>query len=305
MFVPTGSTLPTLQTAEDLQGNELLHYDAEIKLMNLILLSILNEIYNSVDACTTTKEIWKRVECLMRGTIQNQLDRETRFMNEFDQFVAEPGEALVSQFEKLFNASRVKKLEKSHDPLALKAHTGSSSRNTSSYYVTHPTFVVNYDDEYQQDDIQTNSEDPLTSAMLLLSRAITQNFSNPTNNQEVVEGMNAQNETRNVQRTLRTPSSGNTSIVQCYNCSRKRHYARSYPKPRVCDSKYFMEQMLLAKQDEAGVILTDEQNDFLFADASRMEEIEETRANFAYWPEYHQRSKIKLPAEGQAMSLHL
>ncbi|GKB22359.1 hypothetical protein Tco_0861760 [Tanacetum coccineum] len=28
MFVPTGSTLPTLQTAEDLQGDELLHYDA-------------------------------------------------------------------------------------------------------------------------------------------------------------------------------------------------------------------------------------------------------------------------------------
>ncbi|GKA04006.1 hypothetical protein Tco_0676787 [Tanacetum coccineum] len=31
--------------------------------------------------------------------------------------------------------------------------------------------------------------------------------------------------------------------------------------------------------DEAGVILTDEQNDFLFADASRMEEIEELSAN--------------------------
>ncbi|GKF89974.1 hypothetical protein Tco_0263937, partial [Tanacetum coccineum] len=121
-----------------------------------------------------------------------------QFTNEFDQFVAEPGESLVSvynrfaqlmydlernnmkfptvsvntkflnslqpewlkyvtqvrlakrlkadslndlfdyllQFEKLVNASRAKKLEKSHDPLALVAHTGSSSRNTSSYYVT-------------------------------------------------------------------------------------------------------------------------------------------------------------------------
>ncbi|GJT10396.1 hypothetical protein Tco_0857438 [Tanacetum coccineum] len=58
-----------------------------------------------------------------------------------------------------------------------------------------------------------------------------------------------------------------------------RRYARNYPKPRVPDSKYFMEQMLLAKQDEAGVILTNEQNDFLFADASRMEEIEELSAN--------------------------
>ncbi|GJX88244.1 hypothetical protein Tco_0340258 [Tanacetum coccineum] len=59
----------------------------------------------------------------------------------------------LRQFEKLVNTSRAKKLEKSHDPLALVAHTGSSSRQTSSYYVTHPTFVVNYDDEYQQDDV--------------------------------------------------------------------------------------------------------------------------------------------------------
>ncbi|GJV84468.1 integrase, catalytic region, zinc finger, CCHC-type containing protein [Tanacetum coccineum] len=251
MFIPNNSTVPKLQTAEDLQGDALLHYDAEIELMNLILLSIPNDIYNSVNACTLAKDMWKR------------------------------------QFEKLVNVSRAKKLEKTHDPLAL-------------------------------DDVHTNSEDPLASAMLLLARAITQNFSTPTNNrlrtssntrnqaiiqgdrvniqsrnsgnvgrnnrrayvqEEIVEGSNAPNETGNVQRTLRTSSSGNTSTVQCYNCSGKGHYARNCPKPRVRDSKYFMEQMLLAKQDEAGVILTDEQNDFLFADASRMEEIEELSAN--------------------------
>ncbi|GJS44873.1 hypothetical protein Tco_0594994 [Tanacetum coccineum] len=82
----------------------------------------------------------------------------------------------LQQFEKLVNASRAKKLEKSHDPLALAAHTGSSSRQTSSYYVTHPTYVVDYDDEYQQDDVHNNSEDPLVSAMLLLAKAITQNL---------------------------------------------------------------------------------------------------------------------------------
>ncbi|GKA51597.1 retrovirus-related pol polyprotein from transposon TNT 1-94 [Tanacetum coccineum] len=263
------------------------------------------------------------------GNYTNKVDRETRFTNEFDQFVAEPGEALVSvynRFAQLMNDLErndmhfpiSKEVRKSHDPLALVAHTGSSSRNTSSYYVTHPTSVVDYEDEYQQDDVHTNSEDPLTSAMLLLARAITQNFSTPTNNrlrtssntrnqaiiqgdrvniqsrnsgnagrnnrrayvqEEIVEGSNAPNETGNVQRTLRTSSSGNTSTVQCYNCSGKGHYARNCPKPRVRDSKYFMEQMLLAKQDEAGVILTDEHNDFLFADASRMEEIEELSAN--------------------------
>ncbi|GKA70317.1 hypothetical protein Tco_0776381, partial [Tanacetum coccineum] len=347
MFVPTGSTLPTLQTAEDLQGDELLHYDAEIELMNLILLSIPNEIYNSVDACTTAKEMWKRVERLMRGTIQNQVDRETRFTNEFDQFVAEPGEALVSvynrfaqlmndlernkmifpivtvntkflnslqpewlkyvtqvrlakrltvdsfddlfdylqQFEKLVNASRAKKLEKSHDPLALVAHTGSSSRNTSSYYVTHPTSVVDYDDEYQQDDVQTNSEDPLASAMLLLARAITQNFSNLINNrlctssntkdQAIIQGDRVNIQSRNSGNTGRNTRRAyvQEDVFEGSNAQNETG------NPRVRDSKYFMEQMLLAKQDEVGVLLTNEHNDFLFDDASRMEEIEELSAN--------------------------
>ncbi|GKA93582.1 retrovirus-related pol polyprotein from transposon TNT 1-94, partial [Tanacetum coccineum] len=301
-FFPEGSTIPRLQTVEDLEGDDLLLHDAEMEVMNMILLSIPNEIYNSVDACTSAKDMRSTFRLYKQLTVDS-------FDDLFD---------YLQQFEKLVNASRAKKLEKSHDPLALVANTGSSSRQTSSYYVTHPTSVVDYDDEYQQDDVHNNSEDPLVSAMLLLAKAITQNFSNPTNNhlrassntrnqaiiqgdrvniqsrnsgttgrnnrrayvqEEVVEGMNAPNETGNVQRTLRTPSSGNTSTVQCYNCSGKGHYARNCPKPRVRDSKYFMEQMLLAKQDEAGVILTDEQNDFLFADASRMEEIEELSAN--------------------------
>ncbi|GKB77102.1 hypothetical protein Tco_0943997, partial [Tanacetum coccineum] len=167
MFILNNSTVPKLQTTEDLQGDVLLHYDAEMELMSLILLSIPNDIYNSVDACTSAKDMWKQVERLMRETIQNKVNREIRFTNEFDQFVAKQGEALVSvynldtfddlfnylrQFEKLVNVSSAKKLKKSHDPLAL------------------------------QDDIHTNSEDPLASAMLLLARDITQIFSNPTNN---------------------------------------------------------------------------------------------------------------------------
>ncbi|GJZ76641.1 hypothetical protein Tco_0641313 [Tanacetum coccineum] len=153
-----------------------------------------------VDAGSDTKPpmleraMWYRVERLMRGTVQNKVDRETRFNNEFDQFVVEPREALVSvynRFAQLMNDLerngikfpkvtvntkflnclqpewlKVKKLEKSHDPLALVAHTGSSSRTTTPYYVTHPSSVVDYDDNYQGDVIQNNSEDPLTSAMI-------------------------------------------------------------------------------------------------------------------------------------------
>ncbi|GKC04766.1 hypothetical protein Tco_0996376 [Tanacetum coccineum] len=63
------------------------------------------------------------------------------------------------------------------------------------------------------------------------------------------------------------------------NLVAKGHYAQNCPKPRVRDSKYFMQQMLLAKKDEAGVILSNEQNDFLIIDVAQLEEIEELSAN--------------------------
>ncbi|GJU95358.1 hypothetical protein Tco_1320114 [Tanacetum coccineum] len=45
IFTPEGSTIPRLQTAEDLEGDDLLLHDAEMEVMNMILLSIPNEIY--------------------------------------------------------------------------------------------------------------------------------------------------------------------------------------------------------------------------------------------------------------------
>ncbi|GJZ37995.1 integrase, catalytic region, zinc finger, CCHC-type containing protein [Tanacetum coccineum] len=254
---------PRMQTEEDLKGDDLKHYEAEIEAMNLILISIPNDIYNFVDACTTTQAMWQRVECLMRGTMQNKVDRETHFNNEFDQFVAKPGKALVSvyncfaqlmndlerngikfpkvtQFEKLVNASRAKKLEISNDPLALVAHTGSSSKTTSPYYVTHPSSVVDYDDDYKGDAVHNTFEDPLTSAMILLARAITQRFSNLTNN------------------LLRTSSNtGNQAIVQA---DIVQIQSRNSVRKVI---------MLVIVQSQ----------EMTFADATRMEEIEELSTN--------------------------
>ncbi|GJX77301.1 hypothetical protein Tco_0324112 [Tanacetum coccineum] len=84
---------------------------------------------------------------------------------------------------------------------------------------------------------------------------------------------------------------------------KRTYHARNCPKPRVRDLKYFMEQMLLAKQDEAVVILTDEQNDFLFADASRMEEIEELSANICLMARI--QPTVTLLMLDQSMIMHL
>nr|GFD30316.1 hypothetical protein [Tanacetum cinerariifolium] len=90
------------------------------------------------------------------------------------------------QFEPYVLASKVKKVAKNHDPLALLVHSNAfssqshanSSYSPQPYYVTHPSSVVNYKDEYQGD----SKKDKLTTAMMLLARAITQKFFTPTNN---------------------------------------------------------------------------------------------------------------------------
>ncbi|GJU44690.1 retrovirus-related pol polyprotein from transposon TNT 1-94 [Tanacetum coccineum] len=62
------------------------------------------------------------------------------------------------EYEKLVNASRAKRTAKTHDPLALVANT------------------------YARDEVYDDQEDSLTTALMLLARAITQCYSTPINN---------------------------------------------------------------------------------------------------------------------------
>ncbi|GJY84486.1 hypothetical protein Tco_0497862 [Tanacetum coccineum] len=91
---------------------------------------------------------------------------------------------------------------------------------------------------------------PLTIIMIYaLLRSFRYNTRHSYVQEEVIESNNVQNDAGNIQRILRTASSGTVINI------------------------------LLAKQDKAGVILTNEQNDFLFADVSWIEEIMELSAN--------------------------
>ncbi|GJX13314.1 hypothetical protein Tco_0205072 [Tanacetum coccineum] len=85
------------------------------------------------------------------------------------------------QFEPHVLASKAKKAAKNHDPLALLAPSNASSSQSHAnssyspqpYYVTHPSSVADYEDEYQRELQGDSQEDKLTTAMMLLARAIT------------------------------------------------------------------------------------------------------------------------------------
>ncbi|GJV07605.1 hypothetical protein Tco_1345261 [Tanacetum coccineum] len=59
-ITPTGSQLPRLQDVDDLEGDDLLYYDAEMELTNMILLSIPNEIKFCVFSFKVTGEYSKQ-----------------------------------------------------------------------------------------------------------------------------------------------------------------------------------------------------------------------------------------------------
>ncbi|GJR98700.1 hypothetical protein Tco_0270874 [Tanacetum coccineum] len=94
------------------------------------------------------------------------------------------------QFEPHALVSKAKKAAKNQDPLALIAYSNASSSQSHAnssyspqpYYVTHPSSVVDYEDEYQEDLQRDSQEDKLTTVMMLLAQAMAQKFSTPTNN---------------------------------------------------------------------------------------------------------------------------
>ncbi|GJZ06722.1 hypothetical protein Tco_0540515 [Tanacetum coccineum] len=80
------------------------------------------------------------------------------------------------QFEPHIQASKAKIAAKNHDPLAIIAHSDASSsqfhaspsylNSPQPYYVTHPTSVVDFEEDYQGELQGDSQEDKLTTAMM-------------------------------------------------------------------------------------------------------------------------------------------
>ncbi|GKB62575.1 integrase, catalytic region, zinc finger, CCHC-type containing protein [Tanacetum coccineum] len=270
--------------------------------------------------------MWERIRRLMHGSEKTKQQRHSRLVDEFDKFVAVEGESLSSVYERLTTLvnvmernnirplaisinTKAKNAARNHDPLALVAHLNVHSSHSHAsplyshspqpYYVTRPSSVIDYKEDYQgkiQGDAQ---EDKLIAAMMLLAREITQRYSTPTNNrlhtssntrnQEVIQDGRVNIQSKNVgyagnandqitQRVPRTKSNSGISNVQCYNYNAKGHYAYDCPQPKVRDAKYFREQMLLAMKDEAGGNLNEEENDFMLDNHYGDDSLEELNA---------------------------
>ncbi|GJT51696.1 hypothetical protein Tco_0977853 [Tanacetum coccineum] len=86
------------QRLEDLEGQDKLRYDSDIKAVIIFLLGLPVDIYTLINHYQNAKEIWDRVKELMEGTEMTKQERESMLYNKFDKFTFEPGESIHSYY---------------------------------------------------------------------------------------------------------------------------------------------------------------------------------------------------------------
>ncbi|GKD66839.1 retrovirus-related pol polyprotein from transposon TNT 1-94 [Tanacetum coccineum] len=215
---PTNPTVPILEPLSKMTEGNKKQYIADVRVMNYLLQAIPNDIYNSVDACKNSKEMWERIKRLMHGSEITTHVRHSRLMDEFDKFAAKEGESLDSVHERLttlvnimdrnnvrpipvaINTKFLNCLQPERSKYVTMVHHNQSG-NAVSYDVLYDFLVLfephvlasrakkakNHDPlaliaHSNASPSQDSQEDKLTTAMMLLARAISQKFSTSTNN---------------------------------------------------------------------------------------------------------------------------
>ncbi|GKB18938.1 hypothetical protein Tco_0852861, partial [Tanacetum coccineum] len=178
------------------------------------------------------------------------------------------------QFEPHVQASKAKRASRNHDPLALITHSNASSSQSHAspsysnspqlYYVTHPSSVVDYEEDYQGELQGVSQEDKLTTVIMLLARAITQKFSTPTNNRLRMQ----EDKTRIKHLMQEIDQLRIMKVIRLFNVL--------HELSQIWERQ--IEQMLLAMKDEAGSNLNDEEIDFMLDNSFRDETLEELTA---------------------------
>ncbi|KAI3715248.1 hypothetical protein L6452_22221 [Arctium lappa] len=83
--------------------DELLRYQADNQAKSNLILALPNSIYNKIDCFKHNPMLmWTQLEKIMLGTAMSTQLRQTRYMNNFEEFKAKDGESLKSVFDRFW-----------------------------------------------------------------------------------------------------------------------------------------------------------------------------------------------------------
>nr|GEV13191.1 hypothetical protein [Tanacetum cinerariifolium] len=305
------------QTNEELTENDIKQIDADDKAIQIILLGLPEDVYAAVDSCETAKEIWERVRQMMKGSDIEEQEKKAKLFNEWEKFtnkhfpeniaanlkflnnlqpewkrhvtiVRQTKNLHEADFTQIYdflkmnhdevNELRAERLIKSHDPLALMAH----SQNSYNFPTTHKdqsslsthlqqSFPIKNKYNPQPSLNQNFMQPPMTSledindptkamnaTLILFAKAFQ--LTAPTNNNQR-SSSNPCNLIANQNRTgnvvdARAEGTGNGNQSRCYNCRGLGHIVRNYAaRPKRRDAAYLQTQLLIAQKEEAGIQL--------------------------------------------------
>nr|GEY21321.1 hypothetical protein [Tanacetum cinerariifolium] len=86
------------QTNEELTENDLKLIDANDQAIQTILLGLPKDVYAAVDSYETAKEIWERVQHMMKGSDIGEQEKKVKLFNEWEKFTSTDGESIESYY---------------------------------------------------------------------------------------------------------------------------------------------------------------------------------------------------------------
>nr|GEY60323.1 hypothetical protein [Tanacetum cinerariifolium] len=276
---PTVPEHTTVETPMSMSPENKAHFEAEKEAIHLILPGIVDEIYSTVDACQTAREMWEAIERFVMIVKQHHKLDKVSYHKLFD---------ILKQHQNEVNELCAEKLARNANPLALVA-TAQASQDPYSQTTSDP------EQAQREKDMQKN---------LALIAKYFKKIYKPTNN-NLRTSLNSKN--KNVDTTpwfkndsqsrqFRNQRKVNVDVarenvgsqvvkqsgIQCFNCREFGHFAKECRKlKRLKDSAYHKERMLLCKQAEKGVPIQAEQYDWLEDTDEEVDE-QELEAYYSY-----------------------
>ncbi|GJW99525.1 integrase, catalytic region, zinc finger, CCHC-type containing protein [Tanacetum coccineum] len=228
------------------------HFLSEKEAIFLLLTSIGDDIYSTVDACKTANEMWIAIERLQQGLQPYS-----------DNYYQAP------------KPQRTNTTSSSTRPSASTRHKGKEIAKS----VTPQSESVSDEDS---DPEQAQRDKDMQKNLALLAKYFKKLYK-PTNN-NLRTSSNSRNKTMTVAGARETVGSQvvQQNGIQCFNCKGFGHYAKECRKPkRVKDYTYHKEKMMMCKQAEQGVPLQAEQADWL-ADTDEEIDEQELEAHYSF-----------------------